>query len=134
MLFETQPNMKRTFRQYRGKKHSELRINEDLQCTIMYLMSILKRLVTNIIILTKLQKYILLLLMHWLNYVLPIFQVRYINDNRATVKYMRRLAKKHSPLELDLGRIDPNEVATLFCTAIRDVKQICKDQVRKRFV
>ena len=45
MLFETQPNMKRTFRQYRGKKHSELRINEDLQCTIMYLMSILKRLV-----------------------------------------------------------------------------------------
>lgn len=98
VLFETQPNMKRTFRQYRGKKHSELRINEDLQRTIMYLMSILKRL------------------------------VRYINDNRATVKFMRRLAKKHSPLELDLGRIDPNEVATLFCTAIRDVKQICKDQ------
>ena len=64
MLFETQPNMKRTFRQYRGKKHSELRINEDLQRTIMYLMSILKRLVTNIIILTKLHKYILLLLMH----------------------------------------------------------------------
>ena len=61
MLFETQPNMKRTFRQYRGKKHSELRINEDLQRTIMYLMSILKRLVTNIIILTKLHKYILLL-------------------------------------------------------------------------
>ena len=66
--------------------------------------------------------------------LLPIFQVRYINDNRATVKFMRRLAKKHSPLELDLGRIDPNEVATLFCTAIRDVKQICKDQVRKGFV
>ena len=64
MLFETQPNMKRTFRQYRGKKHSELRINEDLQRTIMYLMSILKRLVTNIIILTKLHKHILLLLMH----------------------------------------------------------------------
>ena len=49
------------------------------------------------------------------------FQVRYINDNRAMVKYMRRLAKKHSPLELDLGRVDPNEVATLFCTAIKEI-------------
>ena len=100
VLFETQPNMKRTFRQYRGKKHSELRINEDLQRSIMYLMSILKRL------------------------------VRYINDSRAMVKYMRRLAKKHSPLELDLGRIDPNEVATLFCTAIREILPR-KDQVYK---
>ena len=101
VLFETQPNIKRTFRQYRGKKHSELRINEDLQRSIMYLMSILKRL------------------------------VRYINDSRAMVKYMRRLAKKHSPLELDLGRIDPNEVATLFCTAIREILPR-KDQVQCR--
>ena len=43
---------------------------------------------------------------------------------------MRRLAKKHSPLEIDLGRIDPTEVATLFCTAIRDGIPR-KDQVRK---
>ena len=74
VLFETQPNMKRTFRQYRGKKHSELRINEDLQQLIMYLMSILKRI------------------------------VKHINDTRTIVKYLRRLAKKHSPLEVDLGR------------------------------
>ena len=117
MLFETQPNMKRTFRQYRGKKHSELRINEDLQRTIMYLMSILKRLVI-IIILTKLHIVYISTFNALIELLLPIFQVRYINDNRATVKFMRRLAKKHSPLELDLGRIDPNEVATLFCTAI----------------
>ena len=45
---------------------------------------------------------------------------------------MRRLAKKHSPLELDLGRIDHNEVATLFCTAIRDVLPR-KDQVKIMF-
>ena len=91
VLFETQPNMKRTFRQYRGKKHSELRINEDLHQLIMYLMSILKRV------------------------------VKYINDTRTIVKYLRRLAKKHSPLEVDLGRFDPTELASVYCTAIREI-------------
>jgi hypothetical protein len=102
LLFETQPNIKRTFRQYRGKKHSELRINEDLQQHIMYLMSALKRV------------------------------VRYINDTKTIVKYLRRLAKKHSPLEVDLGRFDPTDLATLFCTAIRGVIPL-RDQVRCLF-
>ena len=91
VLFETQPNMKRTFRQYRGKKHSELRINEDLQQLIMYLMSILKKI------------------------------IKHISDTRTIVKYLRRLAKKHSPLEVDLGRFDPQDLATVFCTAIREL-------------
>ena len=83
--------MKRTFRQYRGKKHSELRINEDLQQLIMYLMSILKKI------------------------------IKHISDTRTIVKYLRRLAKKHSPLEVDLGRFDPQDLATVFCTAIREL-------------
>jgi len=91
VLFETQPNMKRTFRQYRGKKHSELRINEDLQQLIMYLMSILKKI------------------------------IKHISDTKTIVKYLRRLAKKHSPLEVDLGRFDPQDLATVFCTAIREL-------------
>ena len=48
------------------------------------------------------------------------------------VKYMRRLAKKHSPLELDLGRVDSNEVATLFCTAIKEILPR-KDQPQVKF-
>ena len=83
--------MKRTFRQYRGKKHSELRINEDLQQLIMYLMSILKRI------------------------------VKHINDSKTIVKYLRRLAKKHSPLEVDLSRFHPEELAAVFCTTIREM-------------
>ena len=98
VLFETQPNMKRTFRQYRGKKHSELRINEDFQQLIMYLMSILKRI------------------------------VKHINDTRTIVKYLRRLAKKHSPIQVDLARFDPHDLATIFCTAIREILPR-KDQV-----
>ena len=90
--------MKRTFRQYRGKKHSELRINEDLQQLIMYLMSVLKRI------------------------------VKHINDTKTIVKYLRRLAKKHSPLEVDLGRFDPQDLATVFCTAIREILPRKADQ------
>lgn len=100
VLFETQPNMKRTFRQYRGKKHSELRINEDFQQLIMYLMSILKRI------------------------------VKHINDTRTIVKYLRRLAKKHSPIQVDLARFDPHDLATIFCTAIREILPR-KDQENK---
>jgi hypothetical protein len=37
VVFECQPNIKRTYRQYRQKNHCELRINEDLQKHIMYL-------------------------------------------------------------------------------------------------
>ncbi len=91
VLFETQPNMKRTFRQYRGKKHSELRINEDLQQLIMYLMSILKRI------------------------------VKHINDTRTIVKFLRRLAKRHGPLQVDLGRFDPADLASIFCAAIKEI-------------
>merc|ERR1712223_359007 len=43
------------------------------------------------------------------------------NDTRTIVKYLRRLAKKHSPLEVDLGRFDPQDLATIFCTAIREI-------------
>ena len=99
--------MKRTFRQYRGKKHSELRINEDLHQLIMYLMSILKRV------------------------------VKYINDTRTIVKYLRRLAKKHSPLEVDLGRFDPTELASVYCTAIREIlprkDQVCPTRLYTQF-
>lgn len=92
VLFETQPNnLKRTFRQFRGKRHSELRINEDLQRHILYLMCCLKRV------------------------------VRYISDTKAMAKYLRRMAKKHSPTDVDFSRIDSAEVAAVFCNAVREL-------------
>ena len=98
MLFESRPQMKRIFRSYCGKKHSELRLNEDLQQLVMYLISILKKI------------------------------VKYINESRTIVKYLRRIAKKHSP-SVDLARFDPNDLAALFCNAVRETlprtDQVC---------
>merc|ERR1711935_378659 len=47
--------------------------------------------------------------------------IKHISDTKTIVKYLRRLAKKHSPLEVDLGRFDPQDLATVFCTAIREL-------------
>ena len=103
VLFETQPNIKRTFRQHQNKRHSELRINEDLQRHIMYLMSGLRRI------------------------------VRYIGDTKAMAKYLRRMAKKHSPSEIDFNRIDPAELAAVFCSAVRELLQKSEQVKRRHF-
>ena len=116
-LLENQPNIKRTFRKYRSKRHSELRfirfnllllipdiesmrilyimrnlifrINEDLQKLILYLICGLKRV------------------------------VKYLNDNKSMGKYLRRIVKKHSPTEIDFARINPAELSSVFCSAIK---------------
>ena len=90
-LLENQPTIKRTFRQYRSKRHSELRINEDLQKLILYLICGLKRV------------------------------VKHLNDSKALTKYLRRVAKKHSPTDIDFGRINPAEVSSVFCSAIKEI-------------
>ena len=90
VLFESQPQMKRIFRSYRGKKHSELRLNEDLQQLVMYLISVLKKI------------------------------VKYLDESRTIVKYLRRIAKKHSSPSIDLARFDPHDLAALFCNAVRE--------------
>ena len=82
--------MKRIFRSYRGKKHSELRLNEDLQQLVMYLISVLKKI------------------------------VKYLDESRTIVKYLRRIAKKHSSPSIDLARFDPHDLAALFCNAVRE--------------
>jgi len=97
-LMENQPNIKRTFRQYRNKRHSELRINEDLQKLIMLLLCGMKRV------------------------------VKYLSDSRALTKYLKRLAKRHSPTEIDFARINPAEVASVFCAALREIAPAEKDQ------
>ena len=122
-LMENQPNIKRTFRQYRwtlktastllkiqlfqngvalffsrNKRHSELRINEDLQTLIMLLLCGMKRV------------------------------VKYLSDSRALTKYLKRLAKRHSPTEIDFARINPAEVASVFCAALREIAPAEKDQ------
>jgi len=90
-LLENQPNIKRTFRKYRSKRHSELRINEDLQKLILYLICGLKRV------------------------------VKYLNDNKSMGKYLRRIVKKLSPTEIDFARINPAELSSVFCSAIKDI-------------
>ena len=90
VLFESQPQMKRIFRSYRGKKHSELRLNEDLQQLVMYLISVLKKI------------------------------VKYLEESRTIVKYLRRIAKKYSSPSIDLARFDPHDLAALFCNAVRE--------------
>ena len=118
-LLESQPNIKRTFRQYRSKRHSELRINEDLQKLILYLMCGMKRVVKCL---------------------------NDVDDHRALTKYLRRMAKKHSPTEIDFGRINASEVASVFCSAIKEIsptdkeswskevlREITPPQIRRRF-
>lgn len=90
VLFESQPQMKRIFRSYRGKKHSEFRLNEDLQQLVMYLISVLKKI------------------------------VKYLEESRTIVKYLRRIAKKYSSPSIDLARFDPHDLAALFCNAVRE--------------
>ena len=45
--------------------------------------------------------------------------VKYLNDNKAMGKYLRRIVKKHSPTEIDFTRINPAELSTVFCSAIK---------------
>ena len=65
------------------------RINEDLQKLILYLICGLKRV------------------------------VKYLNDNKSMGKYLRRIVKKHSPTEIDFARINPAELSSVFCSAIK---------------
>ena len=65
------------------------RINEDLQKLILYLICGLKRV------------------------------VKYLNDNKSMGKYLRRIVKKHSPTEVDFARINPAELSSVFCSAIK---------------
>ena len=82
----------------RNKRHSELRINEDLQKLIMLLLCGMKRV------------------------------IKYLNDTKALTKYLKRMAKRHSPLtEVDFGRINPAEVASVFCSALREIAPDEKD-------
>ena len=67
------------------------RINEDLQKLILYLICGLKRV------------------------------VKYLNDNKSMGKYLRRIVKKHSPTEIDFARINPAELSSVFCSAIKVV-------------
>ena len=83
---------------FRNKRHSELRINEDLQKLIMLLLCGMKRV------------------------------VKYLSDSRALTKYLKRLAKRHSPTEIDFARINPAEVASVFCAALREIAPAEKDQ------
>ena len=83
---------------FRNKRHSELRINEDLQKLIMLLLCGMKRV------------------------------VKYLSDSRALTKYLKRLAKRHSPTEIDFARINPAEVASVFCAALREIAPTEKDQ------
>ena len=34
-------------------------------------------------------------------------------------KYLRRIVKKHSPTEIDFARINPAELSSVFCSAIK---------------
>jgi len=36
-------------------------------------------------------------------------------------KYLRRIVKKHSPTEIDFARINPAELSSVFCSAIKDI-------------
>ena len=65
------------------------RINEDLQKLILYLICGLKRV------------------------------IKYLNDNKSMGKYLRRIVKKHSPTEVDFARINPAELSSVFCSAIK---------------
>ena len=65
------------------------RINEDLQKLILYLICGLKRV------------------------------VKYLNDNKTMGKYLRRVVKKHSPTEIDFAIINPAELSSVFCAAIK---------------
>ena len=71
------------------------RINEDLQKLILYLICGLKRV------------------------------VKYLNDNKTMGKYLRRVVKKHSPTEIDFAIINPAELSSVFCAAIKVSSGIC---------
>jgi hypothetical protein len=47
--------------------------------------------------------------------------VRYLSDPKALSKYLRRVAKKHSPCSVDFNRINPAEIGSVFCIAIRGI-------------
>lgn len=47
--------------------------------------------------------------------------VKYLNDNRALSKYLRRLTKKAPPADIDVARINPAQVASVFCCAVKEI-------------
>ena len=47
--------------------------------------------------------------------------VRYLSDPKALSKYLRRVAKKHSPCNVDFNLINPAEIGSVFCIAIRGI-------------
>ena len=47
--------------------------------------------------------------------------VRYLSDPKALSKYLRRVAKKHSPCNVDFNLISPAEIGSVFCIAIRGI-------------
>jgi hypothetical protein len=47
--------------------------------------------------------------------------VRYLSDPKSLFKYLLRFAKKHSPTNVDFARINPAEIGSVFCVAVRAI-------------